>query len=188
MSGVEGEAAGTTTSAGPMAGRSVVDVLMPAAARRPRRRRLVRELHWSQLKHMGRSPAHFKHAVLNPIEPTPAMRLGTLVHSLILGGRFHVWDGERRGAAWNEFETSHLGLIVTTKEVERARRMAGAVKASPLAQPLLVGDKEREWETTMFGRRCAGRIDVSGRGFVVDVKTTNTAEPARFQRACLVAG
>jgi hypothetical protein len=37
-------------------------------------------LHFSTLKHMARSPAHYREACVAPFEPTPVMRLGTLVH------------------------------------------------------------------------------------------------------------
>ncbi len=161
-------------------------VVSPPPRRARRRRRIVSEIHFSQLKKLALSPAHFKHALETPHEQTPAMRFGSLVHALVLGGKYVVYDGERRGNAWQEFQASTLcKLIVTAKELERAKPVANAVKRDPVAAPLLAGATERAWKTRMFGRMCAGRIDVAGAFFNVDLKTTNTAEPERFSRACL---
>lgn len=37
-------------------------------------------LNWSRLAAIARSPAHYRHALAHPVEPTPAMVLGTLAH------------------------------------------------------------------------------------------------------------
>lgn len=38
----------------------------------------------SSLNHMLKSPAHYRYNLLNPTEQTPAMRLGTAIHALVL--------------------------------------------------------------------------------------------------------
>lgn len=147
----------------------------------------VEELHFSRLKNMARSPAHFRAAILEPSEPSPAMKFGTLVHSLALGGEFVVYDGDRRGKAWTEFSAAHEGtLIVTAKEHERAKRVAEAVLTDPVAAPLLDGEREIEWKARLYGRACGGRVDVYKRAaHLVDLKTTTDAHPDRFQYAAL---
>lgn len=146
-------------------------------------------LHWSILKRMAQSPAHLLHAYMHPTEPTAAMRFGTLVHALVLGGDVVVYEGERRGNAWRDFAEAHEGrTIVTAKERDAAARVADAVLASTVAAPLLVGERERAWQASLYGRRCGGRIDVAGAAATVELKTTNDAEPYRFQRACLRMG
>lgn len=150
---------------------------------------MIPELHFSTLKLMAKSPAHVKAAIDNEWAPTRAMNLGTLIHSLVLGGDVVVYEGQRRGKAWEAFEEEHDGrFIVTRKEHDDARRAADAVQRHPIAGPLLDGRKEWAWRTMLHGRPCAGRIDVAGLRATVDLKSTNDAEPFRFQRACLRMG
>lgn len=62
------------------------------------------ELHFSQLKHMGRSPAHYRQAVLEGYAPSRAMDLGSVIHALALGGDVIVFPGDARiGNAWKSF-------------------------------------------------------------------------------------
>lgn len=143
-------------------------------------------LHFSALKLIGRSPLHYRTYLESGMAETAAMARGTLVHALVLGGEFVVYDGERRGNAWKCFEEDHLGQFICTRtELNKAQRVADAVLAHPLAAPLLVGDTERAWSATLYGRPCAGRIDVSGAGHTVDLKLARDTHPDRFKRACL---
>lgn len=148
----------------------------------------IEELHFSTLKLMAKSPAHVRHAVETGWTPSRAMNVGTIAHAILLGGDFVVYEGQRRGKAWEAFELEHDGrTIVTCKEHDEAANMAASVLAHPVAVQLLQGDRERAWTATMHGRTCAGRIDVAG-GSTVELKTTNDAEPGRFQRQCLRMG
>lgn len=140
---------------------------------------------FSELKTMSRSPAHFRCAYEYPIESTPAMRFGTLVHHLILGGtKFAVFSGERRaGKAWDAFEGEHADeLIVTQAELDRAIDIARKVQRHPFAGPLLDGKNEHEMRWRAMGRDCAGRLDVLGRHQITDVKISTSAEPGWFAR------
>lgn len=146
---------------------------------------LVEELHFSDLKNMAKSPAHLRYGVEAGWKPNRAMNVGTIAHALLLGGDFVVYEGRRHGKKWEEFEAEHEGrMIVTRKERDEAAAMASSVDRHPIASRLLVGDHERPWTATMYGRKCAGRIDVAGPD-TVELKTTNDAEPNRFQRQCL---
>jgi len=148
----------------------------------------IEELHFSDLKQMAKSPAHVRHAVETGWTPARYLTIGTLAHAILLGGDYVVFEGQRRGKAWEAFEAEHEGwTIATRKEFDEAEAMAHAVLAHPVAVRLLDGEKERAWAATMYGRKCAGRIDVSGRA-TVELKTTNDAEPGRFQRQCLRMG
>jgi len=62
------------------------------------------ELHFSQLKRMGRSPAHFRAGILHPSASTPAQSFGSLVHVLVLGGEFVLFEGKRAGSPWAAFK------------------------------------------------------------------------------------
>lgn len=139
-------------------------------------------VHFSNLKQIGVSPAHYK-ASYGDRPPSPAMRMGSLIHALVLGGEYVVWpNGDRRGNAWKEFEAEHQGkLIVTAKEYDQAQGAAMAVLASDPAQRVLDGtEKEVPLEWEWLGRGCAGRLDAVGNGKVVELKTSSTSSPGRF--------
>lgn len=144
---------------------------------------------FSELKKMALSPAHFRAAYEHPTETTPAMLLGTLAHTLILGGMgFAVYEGERRGNKWEDFKSKHAPdvMLVTEKEFAKANRIALAVRSNPVAAPFLVGKKEVELPTwTSLGRKCGGKVDVIGADFIADVKTTKFAQPEAFARDAL---
>lgn len=149
----------------------------------------MKPVHFSRLKLMARSPLHYLAAEQGDGQDTPSMRLGRLVHFLVLGGAFAVYDGRRAGKEWEEFKTAHLGTeIFTASEVDTAQPIADAVFAHPDAVDLLTGERERVIEWTMAGRACAGRVDVLGAGFVTDLKTAADAAPERFARQALRMG
>lgn len=148
------------------------------------------ELHWSKLRNMARSPAHYFYECSAERTATPAMLLGTAVHTRVLGpGPAHhddvvIYDGERRGNAWRDFKAAHPGrAIVTAKEFDRdtarSKQMALAVLTDPAAAPYLEGTREQELRWTVAGRQCAGRVDVRGSA-LVELKTVFDANPVRF--------
>ena len=66
----------------------------------------------------GGSLAAMRWAMDNPKEPTDAMDLGTLLHALVLEpdtfpDRVAIWDGDKRGKAYAEFEAANAGEIDT---------------------------------------------------------------------------
>ncbi len=113
---------------------------------------------------------------------SPAMLFGRVVHVMVLGyGEFVVWPGKRTDKGWKEFKARNEGIdIITGDEEERARAVAAAVLANPLARPLLEGEMEREYEWTNGGRKCAGRLDIHTDRRIVDLKTTSLAQPDWF--------
>lgn len=141
----------------------------------------MERVHFSNLKQIGLSPAHFQ-ASLAGRPATPAMRMGSLIHAMVLGGEYKVWEGDRRGNAWKEFESEHDGkLIVTSKEYDQAQGAAMAVMASDPAQRVLEGtQKEQSLEWDWLGRGCAGRLDAVNEKRVVELKTSSTSSPGRF--------
>lgn len=145
-------------------------------------------IHWSALKSIARSPAHYRHAAERRFTPTASMRLGTAVHGLVLGATWPVvvYDGaSRRGKAWDAFEletlrTSPNATIMLESEMATARAMADAVRACPDAMATLDGAHEVDLEWTIAGRACAGRIDSIGAHVLCDLKSARDASPARF--------
>jgi exodeoxyribonuclease VIII len=144
-------------------------------------------LRFSELKEIRKSPAHFRAAYETVRDEDVSLRIGQLTHTLILGGdAFAVYEGERRGNAWKDFQAKHPNtFIVTEKEFARANRVALAARKDPVARPLLEGLKEQELTWEAFGRKCAGRVDIIGSNFIADVKTTRYAEPGFFSREAL---
>lgn len=141
-------------------------------------------LRWSNLRHMAESPAHYQYHLTHPIEPTPAMKFGSLVHALVLGvapNSFVVYDGQRRGNAWTEFKEAHSGVeIVTADEWARASDCADAVKSDPVCGKLIrSGLKEHRLTWSMSGRDCAGTPDING-NVLVDLKVTPMTNPNRL--------
>lgn len=142
-------------------------------------------VHFSTLKHMAKSPAHYKHAAEFGQPDSAAMSLGAAVHALMLEGGEGVvfFDGDKRGNAWKEFKTANAGMtILSGAEWDAARGMTDALLSHPRAVELLAGAREVELNWTYNGKRCHGRVDsIPGFG-IVELKTTTDANPWRFQR------
>lgn len=146
-------------------------------------------VHFSDLRHMSRSPAHYRYSADHGVSESRAMRVGSCVHAIVLGGVYHHYDGERRGKAWSEFRDAHDDgrTIVTTSELEDALMIAQAVMSSRTVQELFEGVTEREklirW--TYLGRECSSRLDAIGPSRIVDLKVTSCTDPDRFSRHAL---
>lgn len=136
---------------------------------------------FSNLHHMAESPAHYVHALYEDRQ-TPAMRLGKLLHALCLGGDYVVFEGERRGNAWKEFQAANAGReIVTISELAAAKAMQAAVRRHPESRFLLEGHHEVEITWEIAGRRCMGHVDVVGGLHVTELKSGQTSRPGRFE-------
>lgn len=144
-------------------------------------------VHFTTLRNMSRSAAHYRHAVESSREPTAAMRFGTIVHRMLLGGPIAVFDGERRGKAWAEFRAAANpeAVIATATERDRAMACANAVDDHPFAGRYLVGQLEQELIWRNMGRECSSRPDAVGSDFVTELKTASTTEPQKFMGGCL---
>lgn len=143
---------------------------------------------YSNLRNLSKSPAHYLSSITIPRKDSPAMALGRATHSIVLegGAGLLVYEGERRGKAWAEFKDTHPEQeIVTAAEYDRAKAIADAVLADPVAAPLLRGsevlnEQRVTWE--MDGLPCALRFDALGPTWLADLKTTGDAAPRAFQR------
>lgn len=146
---------------------------------------------FSELKHMARSPAHYKAAVeagRSPTPSTPARRFGSLVDALAFGrAKFAVWPGTRRGKDWEKFESDNADrLIVTATEHERALACAKSLQSHADAMRYLDGERQKAIAWEWMGRACHSTLDSITQGkFISDLKTARTTEPARFKSACL---
>lgn len=142
----------------------------------------------SRMKHVALSPAHYFSACQEDVdEPTLAMRFGTLGHALLwpeVAPPYAIYEGERRGNAWKEFETAHAGIeIFTRKEVDRASKLAESVDRHPDASKLVrLGEPERHIDWSYCKRRMSSRLDVYGPSTVVELKTCRSSHPEWFRR------
>ena len=157
-------------------------------------------VHFSELKQMARSPAHYHQACLDAREVTRPMRVGAVTDCMVFGDRgYALYPGKvRQGAEWDAFAAAHAGEITCIKsEWDDAAGASRAVLAHPLARQLLVGGTYQlalQWEA--YGLPMAagingvrGGIDLLGVGcdltegepFVADLKVTDT-EPSTFAR------
>jgi exodeoxyribonuclease VIII len=165
----------------------------------------------SGLDLIGRSPLHYWNAYLNPNrEPrksTPAMLLGTLIHTAILEPDLFdkqyiaMPDFNRRtnegkaSAAAFEAEIAASGKMACQEaDLVRAKTIAEAVYAQPLARKLLMkGQAEQSiyWTDEETGVLCKCRPDFLADfdqvgfpvQFIVDVKSTADASPEEFKRS-----
>lgn len=144
-----------------------------------------RPVRFSVLRAYGRSAMHGYHARVAEWdqEQTAAMQRGTAVHSLLLGGRKILgYPGAvRRGKEYDAFCEANAGAeILTMTEYDKANRMADAVRAAPYAMPWLAGLAETTLRFKWNGLECRATPDVQGDGFLTELKTSATSDPARF--------
>lgn len=152
----------------------------------------------SQLKKFARSPQHFLYSKDHPQEQTPAMLLGSVVHTLVLEP--HLFDEEyiiepvcdkRTTVGKAEYAKFVLGMgdktPVSPTIAAEAKEMSAAVYADEWAKATIINGVSEPsifWTDEKTGLLCKCRPDRWRRDLeiVVDVKTTVDASPAAFQR------
>jgi exodeoxyribonuclease VIII len=159
----------------------------------------------SALNKLAQSPYHYwAHYIAEGrpvIEPTPAMRAGTLAHCAILEPdelqmRYVVRpadiDGRtKEGKAWLAEALLSRREVVTAAEMATAQAQRAAVLEVPeLASLLGAGLAEQSifWTDTATGVECKARPDwvhtlPDGRAILVDVKTTPDVAPDSFAKS-----
>ena len=159
----------------------------------------------SHLDQIAKSPLHYWARYLDPNrvtpEPTPAMAIGSAVHTHVL--ELDQWDARyvtapeginRRTnagkAEWEAFEVASTGRTVLAKaDAELVMRMSHAVFAHPAAAMLLAMPGKAEtthmWTDQATGLRCKCRPDwlTDDGSLIVDLKTTEDASPAGFRKS-----
>jgi len=156
----------------------------------------------SHLKAVMQSPYHYWSRFLDPqrpvVEPTTAMRLGTLVHCAVLEPddllqRYGVAPDRRTKAGKEQAEQMAAAGIeaVTEADMALALSMAASVRQHPYAAALLDDGKAEQsfwWDDLPTGLRCKCRPDWFYSSTVIDLKTTTDASPSAFARACATFG
>ncbi len=154
---------------------------------------------WSLVKIMGRSPTHYRHALLEPRADTASLRNGRANHVSILepelfAGSVAIWDGGRRaGKTWDAFCEANAGKdILTAEEYRLLIGMQRAVRQHPDASKYLRGGKAEVsvlWTHTpdaLLGlppMPCKSRLDYLTKDWIVDLKTCRDASPGAFGRS-----
>ena len=140
----------------------------------------------SLLKSFGfaKTPRAFKAEVR---EESAAMRIGSAVDAELFGGRaVVVWEGTRRGAAWNDFCTANKGnIILNETEAETANSCVTALQSSA---PFRQAHESCLHQFAAFashpdGYEMKGLIDMlpkQSNGWAFDLKTT--ADASQFEK------
>jgi hypothetical protein len=151
----------------------------------------------SHLHAVAASPYHYWKRFLDParqqLEPTAAMRLGTLVHCAVLEPdellqRYGVC-GPRNTKAGKEQAAAMAAAgieAVSETDMTLALSMAAAVREHPAASLLLHSGKAEQsfwWDDKTTGMRCKCRPDWMTGATLVDLKTTGDASPAGFAKS-----
>jgi exodeoxyribonuclease VIII len=151
----------------------------------------------SHLKAVMQSPYHYWSRYVDPdrkpVEPTTAMKLGSLAHCAILEPgellqRYGVCAARNTKAGKEQAERMAAERIeaVTSTDMALALSMAAAVRNHPAAAALLADGKAEQsfwWTDTATGMRCKCRPDWYYGSTVVDIKTTTDASPQAFARS-----
>lgn len=161
------------------------------------------EVSSSQLKHLLKSPFHYAHNRTVKVEPTPAMLLGSAVHTAVLEPEKFKdlcthFNGHRRGKEYTEFyEENKSKIIFNIDEWQKIQAMRDSLLHSECSAPFFKFNALDRIEPSLFwqdaetGIACRGRLDLvkyNGVPILIDVKTTFDASPMAFGRQALDLG
>ena len=158
----------------------------------------------SELFKIAKSPLHFKYAMDHPEEKTPALIFGGAAHKYIL--EMNDFDKEyavapicdrrtKEGKAeYAEFLSGIGGKeVISLEDMGNIKEMRKAVRCDPNAGRFLYGESARYeqsffWADEQTGEAVKCRpdclIEVNGRKYIVDYKTTDSCEDGHFERSC----
>jgi hypothetical protein len=140
-------------------------------------------VHFSALKYIAQSPAHYRYAADNRSPQSASQRLGSAVDILLLGDSADVavYQGKRGGPDFRaQLKAFPKAQLVTPGEYAKACIMAEAVEQNRQAMDLLQGHRQRPIEWRWLDRLCGGKPDVFSLDLLTELKTGKTAHPERF--------
>lgn len=153
----------------------------------------------TDLKHMVKSPAHFRYWKDNPEDDTPALLFGRAVHKYVLEKddfftEFAVApEVDRRTkegkAEWLLFQDQNEGKdIITSDDFEKIKAMRDALYSTPYVAKLLEGSKElsffMEDEKTGVTMKCRPDCltDIVDTHLLIDYKSCSDATSEQFMK------
>ena len=149
---------------------------------------------YSTLKNMAISPLHYRHALENPPDETPAMLMGKATHTAVFEPKrfqleYAVWSDSRRTNAYKEFaeECQTQGRsVLTDSEYQGVLAIRDSVRSIPVvAQLLEKGRSETSlfWRNPQTGIECKGRLDwIAAERAILDLKTTMSIDESWFSK------
>lgn len=156
------------------------------------------------IRHLLRSPAHYRAVMDAPREATPAMILGSAVHAAVLepgklDAEFAVAPTvDRRTKAGKEAYEAFVAEaggrdILTAEQWETVQRIRDAATEHPAVQELLHGaicERPLFWTDREHGIQCKGKPDAAASDWshLIDLKTTDDARAQSFQRGLVKFG
>jgi exodeoxyribonuclease VIII len=157
--------------------------------------RAIDAVNWSTLRHIAVSPLEYRYRLAQPPAETPAMALGTAVHTAILEPDtfdatyttepdFGDCRVKANKAARDEWRAAHADRIALSAEAfESCQRMRAAVFAHDVARRLVTeGHSEVSftWTHERTGVACKGRQDRIGPKGMTSLKTSRVVDPDGF--------
>lgn len=145
-------------------------------------------MHYSDLKHIASSGAHFISNLNSEID-SASTRIGSVFHDIVLLGKKPcVFEGTRRGAAWEVFKEKNIGNdICNVTEYETAMRMADSLfdsqyESAEFARDILRRCEIREKEILLDFNDVpwSSRIDAMGTDLIAELKSTKCASKRKF--------
>lgn len=146
---------------------------------------MLAPVHFSTLKFMAQSPAHYLWAARHEPPQSAAFRLGSAVDALLIGEHERILccaarKGTKDHVKFTESVSVADPIILPPAEYQKACDMAEAVANHSQAVDLLRGERQRYVEWKWLGRHCAGTPDVFSLEHLTELKTGRTAHPDRF--------
>ena len=136
---------------------------------------------YSALKQFAVSPLHYWHAMQGDYAESRSMKLGSGAHAMLFEQPFKVFEGHRRGKAWDQYKDEHAGaLILTSTEAAEARAMCDALRGNALAMSVLFApgvQHERRIDWCWNGRAFRSTPDAFGPRHLADLKCLRSAHP-----------
>jgi exodeoxyribonuclease VIII len=152
----------------------------------------IKAMNWSSLKHLAVSPLLYRWRVEHPQPPKAAYTIGGAIHCRILepekfDRRYAVYDGTRRGAAWDAWQEDHPGVeSLKPAELAHVENVGRSVLINRDATQLLKGGLAEEtlsWQDAGTGLACKGRLDYLRPAGLLDLKSAREVDPWNFTRA-----
>lgn len=154
-------------------------------------------INFSTLKYFLECPAYYQYKLSHPEPPNKNFLLGDMVHTILLESdkfdeKFEVYDIEDRpdkrytmaakaNKEWLESLESEKDLV-NINEVNFAKYLAQQFFSDQFLTDLYNKATSFEQETfwDVEGVMCKGKIDILGKGWIADIKTSSATSPSEF--------